>query len=256
VQADQIRGMGGVTNPRAGRRPIAQFLHDPAVQNPPSSGPPGSVPIALDGSVAAFVPARRALSWQLTAPNGTPVVHERYWLTVQPGEIRMCTSCHGMSEKDQAGNVAPVNAPQALGTLLAFWKQQNPAPPAGEGFFPITPCRLLDTREPDGAGGGPVMVGQGARVLLAGSRCGVPASATALSVNVTVTNATAAGEVVLYADGTALPSTSNVRFRPGVTRANSAIVAVSADGRAAIRIANATTGTLHVVVDVNGYFQD
>lgn len=64
VQADQIRGMGGTVNPRAGRRPIAQFLHDPAAQNPPNPGaPPGSVKIAADGSIAALVPARRAVSW-------------------------------------------------------------------------------------------------------------------------------------------------------------------------------------------------
>ena len=37
-------------------------------------GPPGSVPIAADGSVAAFVPARRALSWQTTDPGGEAVV--------------------------------------------------------------------------------------------------------------------------------------------------------------------------------------
>ena len=38
--------------------------------------------------MAAFVPARRAMTWQLTDPAGAPVVRERYWLTFQPGEIR------------------------------------------------------------------------------------------------------------------------------------------------------------------------
>jgi hypothetical protein len=72
--------------------------------------------------MAAFVPARRALSWQLTDASGTPVVRERYWLTFQPGEIRVCTSCHGLNDKDQAGHTAPTNPPQALSQLLQFWK--------------------------------------------------------------------------------------------------------------------------------------
>ena len=93
---------------------------------PNPTGPPGSVAVASDGSVAAFVPARRALSWQLTDPQGTPVVRERYWVTFQPGEIRMCPSCHGPSSVDQAGHAPPENPPMALLTLLNDWKIRNP----------------------------------------------------------------------------------------------------------------------------------
>jgi hypothetical protein len=256
VQADQIRGMGGTVNPRAGRRPIAQFLHDPAAQNPPNPGaPPGSVKIAADGSIAALVPARRAVSWQLTSATGTPVVHERYWLTMQPGEVRACTSCHGMSFRDQAGRVPPVNPPQALADFLTFWKAQNPTPPAGEGFFSVTPCRLLDTRNADGAAGGPFLESSGTRLMPAATRCGVPAGAKALSVNVTITGAVAAGNLVLYAGDAALPNTSTVSFAAGSTRANNAVLGISADGTAALKIRNNSTGGVHVIVDVNGYFQ-
>lgn len=69
------------------------------------------MPIAPDGSIAAFVPARRALSWQTTDPAGTPVVRERYWLTFQPGEIRTCFACHGINTTDQANRPAPTNSP-------------------------------------------------------------------------------------------------------------------------------------------------
>ncbi len=44
-----------------------------------------------------MIPARRAMSWHLTDPAGVPQVRERYWLTFQPGEIRVCASCHGLS---------------------------------------------------------------------------------------------------------------------------------------------------------------
>ena len=125
-QADQLRGLGvfktGDT-PKQGRRVLAQPMHDPSVNNPLDSGAPvGTVRIAADGSTAAFVPARRAMTWQLTDDAGTPVVRERYWLTFQPGEIRSCTSCHGINSKDQAGNSTPVNEPEAFRQLVRYYK--------------------------------------------------------------------------------------------------------------------------------------
>jgi hypothetical protein len=122
-QADQIRGIGGTTSPRAGRRVLAQLMHDPAVRNPPAPGaPPASVAVASDGSIAAFVPARRAMSWQLTGPGGVPAVRERYWVTMQPGEVRVCASCHAANTSTQSGGPPPVNEPEALRQLLAYWK--------------------------------------------------------------------------------------------------------------------------------------
>lgn len=133
-QADHLRGLGGTADPDPGRRILARTLHDSAAVNPPAPGAPeGAVTVAPDGSAAAFVPAHRPLAWQLTAPDGTPVVRERYWLTFQPGEIRVCTSCHGPSSADQAGQPPPVNPPQALATLLAFWAAEL-APLFEDGF--------------------------------------------------------------------------------------------------------------------------
>jgi hypothetical protein len=122
-QGDQIRGLGGASSPDPGRRVLAQVMHAPEVTNPPNpTGPPGSVRIGLDGSMASFVPARRAMSWHLTDPAGVPVVRERYWLSFQPGEIRTCASCHGLNSHDQANGTEPTNPPEALRDLLRFWK--------------------------------------------------------------------------------------------------------------------------------------
>lgn len=126
-QADRLRAMrDGGGDIDEGRRVIGQPMHtDNAVNlNPKLSDVDlkGSVEIATDGSVAAFVPTRRAISWQLTDPGKTPVVRERNWLTFQPGEIRVCTSCHGINDKDQKGGTAPINPPQALVNLLDHWK--------------------------------------------------------------------------------------------------------------------------------------
>jgi hypothetical protein len=86
--------------------------------NPPTTGSQGSANIHPDGSVAMIVPAKRALTWQLTDGNNKGIVRERLWLNTKAGEIRTCTSCHGESTLNQAGLTSPTNAPQALTTLL------------------------------------------------------------------------------------------------------------------------------------------
>lgn len=131
-QGDQLRGIKD--DPSRGRRVLAQPMRSASlggmpVNPPPSNGPAGAVRLADDGSMAALAPARRALTWQLIeagvgdAKEGTDgVVRERYWLSFQPGEVRVCASCHGLSQRDQRGEAEPKNPPQALGLLLQYYK--------------------------------------------------------------------------------------------------------------------------------------
>ncbi|MFN8010701.1 MAG: hypothetical protein U0P81_04785 [Holophagaceae bacterium] len=123
-QGDQVRGYGGTASPRPGRRVLAQVLHGPASARNPANpgGPAGSVKVAPDGSTAAFVPASRALTWQLTDPSGKAVIRERNWVSFQPGEIRTCASCHGLNTRSQTGGTVPQNKPEALRQLLRHWK--------------------------------------------------------------------------------------------------------------------------------------
>src|SRR5690606_4252741 len=106
-QGNQVRAY---TSFKRGRRVLAQPM---AVDANPANpdGPKGSVVIARDGSSAAFVPASQALTWQTTDPNGEAVVRERVWVTMQPGEIRTCTGCHGENTYNQAGAAASRNKP-------------------------------------------------------------------------------------------------------------------------------------------------
>ena len=124
-QGDLLRGIGMQSagdTPSNGRRVLARPLHIGSKLNTATeTAPPGAVNIHPDGSVAAVVPARRALSWQLTAANGDPVVRERYWVSFQPGEVRTCSSCHGLNREDQAGRLTPQNQPAALRELLSAW---------------------------------------------------------------------------------------------------------------------------------------
>ena len=133
LQADLLRGLNGSANsalpPLPGRRVIAMPLHDTIADNVVAPGaPPGALKISDDGSMAAIVPARRAVTWHLLDNDAakTSVVKERYWITFQPGEIRTCANCHGLNDKDQAGLTRPMNVPLALGALLDSWSVKHP----------------------------------------------------------------------------------------------------------------------------------
>ncbi|MDX2170964.1 MAG: hypothetical protein SF182_28100 [Deltaproteobacteria bacterium] len=118
LQGDLIRGYSQF---HAGRRVLAQLMHDGL--NPPLNGAPASsVRLGTDGSMAAFVPAHRAMTWQLVGSDGTPVVRERYWVTFAAGEMRMCTNCHGVNTTDTVlQQPPPTNPPQALRDLARWW---------------------------------------------------------------------------------------------------------------------------------------
>lgn len=118
-QADQVRGYGAAGAPAAGRRALARPMHDGGPSA--AGGPEGSVAVGLDGSVAALVPAGRALTWQLTDAAGAAVVRERNWISFAPGEVRVCPACHGVNTASQTGAASPENAPEALGRLLSGW---------------------------------------------------------------------------------------------------------------------------------------
>jgi glucose/arabinose dehydrogenase len=145
---------------------------------------------------------------------------------------------------DQAIYYAAINA----GKIYRI----NP-PPAN--YFALTPCRALDTRDPDGPYGGPALGAGSERTFVLSGRCGIPATATAVSVNVAVTQPAAGpGFLTLYPAGAPRPNASTINYRAGQTRSNNAIVPLGAIGDIVIRCVQGS-GTAHVVVDVNGYFQ-
>ncbi|MCB0329995.1 MAG: hypothetical protein KDD70_10035, partial [Bdellovibrionales bacterium] len=123
LQGSQIRAYESFVS---GRRTLAQLMGAILIpEEVKDSSSIGSYRIFPDGSVAAIVPAQRALSWQLVASSGEPIVRERYWVTFQPGEVRVCASCHGLNERDQNGAGVPRNKPEALRAILAWWKSAS-----------------------------------------------------------------------------------------------------------------------------------
>jgi hypothetical protein len=124
------------------------------------------------------------------------------------------------------------------------------APGAATQFYTVTPCRRLDTRA-----GSPVPPGGTLTVPLTGDTCGIPATAVAVSVNVTVTQPTAPGNLKIYPTTSPRPLMSVIDFVAGLTRANNAIVALANDGSGTVDVFNDSGGTVHLTIDVNGYFE-
>ena len=130
------------------------------------------------------------------------------------------------------------------------------SPPVPTSFYTVTPCRLIDTRNAAGPLGGPALGGQApARVFTISGTCSIPQDARSLSLNVTVVQATSAGNLRLHPGSSSRPLVSTVNFVAGQTRANNAVVPLDAFGQLAVFDAQPAGESVHLVVDVNGYFR-
>ncbi len=129
----------------------------------------------------------------------------------------------------------------------------SPAPQPGS-FHTVTPCRAFDTRRPVGTEDGPALDAGETRFVPLFGICGIPASARAVSVNLTVTQPTSAGELQLYPADVDRPDASAISYAAGTTRGSGSIAGLSASGEIAIHCAQ-PSGTAHVIIDVNGYFE-
>jgi len=126
-------------------------------------------------------------------------------------------------------------------------------PPPPSRYTPVTPVRVLDTRNGTGGFSNPVPAGTSIGVQVT-ERGGVPATGvTAVVLNVTATGPTAGGYVTAYPNGQPRPAQgSNLNFAKGETISNLVIVAVGSDGR--IDLYNGSGGTVNLVADVQGYY--
>jgi hypothetical protein len=125
------------------------------------------------------------------------------------------------------------------------------------GYFTLTPCRIADTRDPNGPTGGPALANGSIRTFPVVGLCGVPASAKAITINATIVSPTGAGDLNLFASGITPPQTSVINFTAGSTRANNAMVRVDGPLVGSLDVSPTVSGggTVHFILDVTGYFE-
>jgi hypothetical protein len=165
---------------------------------------------------------------------------------------------------DGTGRIAGTAAPGTFGRYPIQLTVQNGSPPDARQnfvvtvdtgmFFAVSPCRAFDSRLP---ADGPALTSSVTRVVQLAGRCGIPATARSVSLNLTVLAASGDGFLQAFAGDQAPTSTSTVSFRAGRTQADNAIAQLALDGggTVALRPYSASGGTVHVIVDVSGYFE-
>jgi hypothetical protein len=135
---------------------------------------------------------------------------------------------------------------------VSGWFTDATAGGAGSGFNPLASARLVDTR----VGGVSALGPGGVLAVQVAGQIGVPAMSsgtppTAVVLNVTATNATSAGYLTVWPDGSSQPLASDLNFGKGQTRANLVVVEVGADGK--VDLFN-LAGSTDVVIDVVGWY--
>lgn len=122
--------------------------------------------------------------------------------------------------------------------------------PTALAFYPVTPCRVFDTRVGTGPLGGPSVEGGKSRDFLIPGVCGIPATAKAYSFNFTAVPPGPLGYLTVWPAGSTMPTVSTLNAPTGLITPNAAIVPAGTNGAISV-FASASTD---VLADVNGYF--
>jgi hypothetical protein len=217
--------------------------------------PPRIVGISPTRGPAAGGTAVNLLLWtsSLELPSvrcsGTPAEPVQLALVSSNGSMRL-----ELAAPPHAAGLTDVTVTDRYGTAVlagGFLYDDAAGFEPQRGFFTLSPCRALDTRGADG----PALAARETRTLRLTGACGIPSTAAAVLANVTVTEPLAAGELVIYPADADRPASSSISFPPGKFRANNTPIKLAADGSGTAKVANLSDGPVHLVVDVNGWFQ-
>jgi hypothetical protein len=150
-------------------------------------------------------------------------------------------------------NAAPVGqATPAPNSEFNVFVLRTVVPPGPTQFYTVPPCRLVDTRNPNGPLGGPALAAGGTRTFVFAGHCGIPAGAVSVAANVAVTQAASTGFLTVYPGGHPRPLTTTINYSANRTRANNAVIGLSGAGDASVYSGQAT-GAVQVIIDVTGY---
>jgi uncharacterized delta-60 repeat protein len=135
---------------------------------------------------------------------------------------------------------------------VAGWFAGFAGTPAPGSYRPVTPVRLLDTRNGTGAPAGKLAGGATLQLQLS-SRGGVPAAGVAVVVlTVSVTQPGAGGRLTVFPTGQPRPIPSNLHFSQAQTIANLVLAKLGTGGKVSIH--NGSPAATHVIADVAGWF--
>lgn len=175
-----------------------------------------------------------------------------------PGNNSRIPAIQGQFTLPAAGTYIVEATSYGAGTTGGYTLRIDLEPGSATGtpllLYPLAPCRVADTRAGFGLSGafGPPGLAAGAvrSFRLPQSQCGVPATARAYSLNVTVVPPGPLAFVTVWPADQPRPQTSTLNSFAGQIVANAAIVPAAADGSISVFASDAT----EVILDINGYF--
>ncbi|MDI3193244.1 S8 family serine peptidase [Pseudarthrobacter sp. AL07] len=224
------------------------------INGPIGPGQTINVKVTGRGGIPATGVSAVALNITVTGPSAEGFITAYSGGTAQPGTSNL-NFVPGQTIPNSA--ITPVgangtvsftnNSPGTLNLIADTSGYYLQGPPTAPGAFsPITPTRLLDTRNTAPVGAYSSVSFQAAGVA------GVPANVSAVVFNLTVTQPQSYGHIIAYASGTPVPNTSSENFIAGQTIPNSVTVPISADGK--ITLLNNSPGTTDLIADIAGYY--
>jgi uncharacterized protein (TIGR03437 family) len=152
-----------------------------------------------------------------------------------------------------AGGAISVFASNATDVILDINGYFVPATdPAALAFYPITPCRIADTRNAPAPLGGPSLGGGQSRTfpIPSAAGCNIPAGAQAYSLNFAAVPKGPLGFVTAWPSGQSQPLVASLNALTGTVTANAAIVPAGTGGSIDVFASNPTD----LIIDINGYF--
>ena len=235
-----------VVDTRSQGGPIQGGTHRDFIISGPTCGVPDSAGVyALN---VAIIP-QGSLSYLTVWPTGQP--QPATTLTNSPdGRVKQNAAIAAAG----TGGAVRVYASDTTNVVIDINGYFAPLPdPSALAFYPLTPCRVADTRNPPGPLGGPYLMGGVPRdfPVLEASACNIPNSAQAYSMNFAVLPRSGPlGYLTVWPTGGLQPVVSTLVDFTGTIVSNAAIVPAGAGGDISAYASNDTD----LVIDINGYF--
>ncbi len=200
-----------------------------------------------------------AYSLNVTAVPQGPLGYMTVWPTGQPQPlVSTLNSLDGRIKANAA--IVPAGANGAINVYATNTTNVvvdidgyfAPVSSSTLAFYPLTPCRVADTRNPNGGLGSPYLTGSQERVfpILDAQSCNIPANAAAYSLNFSVVPHGPLGYMTVWPTGQSRPLVSTLNDIPGTIIANAAIVPAGTGGDISVY----PTADTDLVIDINGYF--
>jgi hypothetical protein len=225
----------------------------------PALTPGGSRDFVISDSACGVPATARAFSLNVAVVPSGPLGY----LTVWPaGQTRPVVATLNSLDGRIKSNAAIV--PAGLGGAISVYSTNDTGvvldingyfvdatDPSALAFYPVTPCRVVDTRLAAGPLGGPdLLAGQARSFPIQSSSCGLPSTAQAWSLNFAVVPPGPLGYLTAWPTGQSRPVVATLNAMTGAITANAGIVPAGTSGSIDVYSTNDTK----LVIDINGYF--